>query len=71
VPNTLLPRNQILRDEAEENQGNSYRNVVVDCALLVHFDRTGKEFVPIWNEGIHAARNPRPVAHASMFLSVM
>ncbi len=51
VPNTAQPQNQILRGEAELDQGNSYRNAVVDRVQLVHFDRLGMEFVLIWNVG--------------------
>ncbi|MGA8594412.1 MAG: hypothetical protein WB676_06675 [Bryobacteraceae bacterium] len=57
VPNTAQPQNQRLSNEAEPDQGNSYRNAVVDRVQLVHFDRAGMEFVLVWNK-----QRPLPVS---------
>jgi hypothetical protein len=76
VPNTTQAENQTLREKAGLKPGKSYRNSVVDSIRLVHFDRTGMEFVPRWNTAasvetytkrlqVSAQRQLRNVRHGS------
>lgn len=51
VPNVAQPKNQILRGETEPGPGKILPECGGDRVLLVHFDRTGMEFVPLWNAG--------------------